>query len=62
MRSYAEPLVRCVTAGRSIRLPLTVMTNETAVQLLKGYQDLACDKRSVSPETGESHVMVIGRT
>ena len=38
------------------------MTDETAVQLLKGYQDLACDKRSVSPETGEPHAMVSGRT
>ena len=44
---------------RSIRLPLTVMTNETAGQRLKGHQGLACDKRRVSPETC---VMVIDRT
>jgi hypothetical protein len=39
-----------------------VMTNETAVQPLKGHQDLACDKRSASAETCELRAMVIGRT
>ena len=53
-----EFLVRSPDLPLSIlRLPLTVMTNEPAVQLLKGHQDLPCDKRRVSPETC---VMVIG--
>jgi hypothetical protein len=38
------------------------MTNETAVQPLKGYQDLACDNRSVSREHVRCMRPVIGRT
>jgi hypothetical protein len=59
VRSYAEPGVLPLSI---YKVALDSDDEETAVQLLKRYQDLACDNRSVSPETCESHVVVIART